>query len=93
MGGLCALGFAALGVPYALAIGMLGGLLELLPLVGPLATALIATSLTATDDVIPVLLFLGAARLLQDYVIYPRLIKRGMRLRRGAARGIAGIAG
>jgi predicted PurR-regulated permease PerM len=39
---------------------------------------LIATSLT--DHLIPVILFLAALRIVQDYVVYPRLIRNGMHL-------------
>jgi predicted PurR-regulated permease PerM len=71
-------GFLLLGTPSAIALGVLAGILELVPAIGPLTVLLIATSLT--DHVIPVILFLAALRIVQDYVVYPRLIRSGMHL-------------
>jgi predicted PurR-regulated permease PerM len=40
VGVLCTIGFVLIGVPYALLFGVVAGLLEFIPLVGPLAVAL-----------------------------------------------------
>ena len=40
VGLLCTIGFVFIGVPYALLFGVVAGLLEFIPLVGPLAVAL-----------------------------------------------------
>jgi predicted PurR-regulated permease PerM len=53
--------------------------LELVPAIGPL-TALLVAGAQAGDRVLAVIAFLGALRVVQDYVIYPRLIRRGMRM-------------
>lgn len=78
VGVISVVGFLLLGMPSAISLGVLAGILELIPAIGPLTVLLIATSLT--DHVIPVVLFLAALRVVQDYVVYPRLIRHGMHL-------------
>jgi predicted PurR-regulated permease PerM len=81
VGVLCTIGFVLIGVPYALLFGVVAGLLEFIPLVGPLAVALGATlvaSFHSINQAMWVLAFLGALRLAQDYVIFPRLVRRGI---------------
>jgi predicted PurR-regulated permease PerM len=72
-------GFVVLGVPSAVSIGVAAGILELVPAIGPL-TALLIASAQAGDRLIAVLVFLGVLRVVQDYVIYPRLVRHGMHL-------------
>jgi predicted PurR-regulated permease PerM len=79
VGVMCAAGFALLRVPSAVSLGVVAGILELVPGIGPLTALLIALS-QAGDRVVAVTLFLAAVRVVQDYVIYPRLISRGMHL-------------
>src|SRR5437588_829506 len=43
VGSLCWLGFAVLGVPYPVVLGVLAGVLEFIPLVGPLLVAIAAS--------------------------------------------------
>jgi predicted PurR-regulated permease PerM len=76
----CTVGFALMGVPYWFALGLLAGLMEFLPLVGPLAIVLIAASLASGLQLLAVLGFLGVLRLLQDYVVYPRFAGHRMHL-------------
>jgi predicted PurR-regulated permease PerM len=103
VGGLCGLGFALLGIPYPVVLGVLAALLEFIPLVGPLLLAVVAAVVGALHS--PVLAvwavgFLGGLRMIEDYVIYPRLIRRGISLHPvavivavlGGAK-LAGIAG
>ena len=52
--------------------------MELVPGIGPLTVLLIATA--QGDRVVGIVLFLTALRVVQDYVVYPRLIRRGMHL-------------
>jgi len=83
VGVLCTIGFALIGVPYALLFGVVAGLLEFIPLVGPLAVALGATLVTGFHSIsqaVWVLAFLAALRLAQDYVVFPRLVRRGIHL-------------
>src|SRR6185312_12925254 len=59
--------------------GVTTGVLELVPAIGPV-TALLVASSQASGHVLAVVLFLAALRLLQDYVVYPWLIRHGMHL-------------
>ncbi|HEX8845613.1 MAG TPA: AI-2E family transporter [Pyrinomonadaceae bacterium] len=88
IGTVCTLGFIALRVPFPLVLGVIAGLLEFIPLVGPLVVAIIA-ALVAGFDPTPgaptyaalwVLLFLGVLRIIHDYVVYPRLVGQGVHL-------------
>ena len=79
VGLICVSGFALLGVPSAVSMGVAAGILELVPAIGPLTALLIAIT-QAGDRVLPVMAFLGALRVVQDYIIYPRLVRHGMRL-------------
>ena len=78
VGATCVAGFALLGVPSAISLGVLAGILELVPAIGPLTVLLIATS--QGERVVAIVLFLAALRMVQDYVVYPRLIRHGMHL-------------
>lgn len=83
VGTVCGAGFAALGVPYAVLLGVLAGALEFIPLVGPLLVALAAAivgALHAPILAVWALTFLGLVRIVQDYVVFPRLMRRGVRL-------------
>lgn len=79
VGGLSWIGFGALGVPYPGTLAIAAMLLEMIPLIGPLTVAVVATAM-APDRVTSVLLFLAVLRVVQDYVIYPRLISRAVHL-------------
>ena len=79
VGLICVAGFVLLGLPSAVSLGVAAGVLELVPAIGPL-TALIVAGSQAGDRVLAVIVFLGALRVVQDYVIYPRLIRRGMHM-------------
>ncbi len=79
IGMLCWIGFAAMGLAYPGTLGLAAGLLEMVPLAGPLVFAVVATA-TAPNRVVPILAFLVSLRVLQDYVIYPRLISRALHL-------------
>jgi predicted PurR-regulated permease PerM len=83
VGTVCGIGFAVLGIPYSLLLGILAGVLEFIPLVGPVILAIVASIVAALHS--PALLFwtigfLGVLRLVEDYVIYPRLIRQGIEL-------------
>ena len=79
VGSLCGVAFSMLGVPYAVLLGILAAALEFVPLFGPVALAVFATvvaALRAPALALPVLGFLAVLRVVEDYVIYPRLIGR-----------------
>ena len=84
IGVVCALGFTVLGLPGGLVMGVLAGAFEFVPLVGPLAIAMLAALLAIFHagffNAFLVLLFLGVLRIVQDYFIYPRLIGHGIHL-------------
>jgi predicted PurR-regulated permease PerM len=80
VGVICGVGFALMKLPNAAMFGIVAGLLETIPIAGPLAMAISATSVASSSQVLLVLVFLGALRVLQDYVVYPRLIRRAMHL-------------
>ena len=83
VGVLCTVGFVLIGVPYALLFGVAAGLLEFIPLVGPLAVALgvtLVASFHSINQAMWVVAFLGALRLAQDYVVFPRLVRRGIHM-------------
>ena len=74
----CVAGFLLLGLPSAVSLGVLAGILELVPAIGPLTALIIAAS--HAEHALAVVLFLAIVRLVQDYVIYPRLVRHGMHL-------------
>jgi predicted PurR-regulated permease PerM len=78
VGCACVAGFLLLGVPSAISLGVLAGILELVPAIGPLTVLLIVTM--QTDRVMAAVVFLALLRVFQDYVVYPRLVRRGMHL-------------
>ena len=75
----CVAGFVLLRIPSAISLGVLAGVLELVPALGPV-TAFLVVSSQAGDRVVAAVLFLGTLRVVQDYFVYPRLIRRGMHL-------------
>jgi predicted PurR-regulated permease PerM len=71
------LGFVALRLPYAFALGTLAGVLEFIPLLGPLiaAAATLGVALVAGYPHILLLgLFLGVWRIAQDYWVSPHVM-------------------
>ena len=84
IGAICSVGFALIGLPSPLVLGLLAGMLEFVPLVGPLIVAILAAFLALLHSgfgmAFMVLLFLGVLRVVQDYVIYPRIIGTGIHL-------------
>jgi predicted PurR-regulated permease PerM len=79
VGTTCVAGFALLGLPSAVSMGVAAGVLELIPGIGPL-TAILMVAAQAGDKIWRALIFLVALRLVEDYGVYPRLVRRGMRL-------------
>ena len=82
---VCTIGFIILRVPSPLVLGVMAGLLEFIPLVGPLFLAIIATAIAGFSsgsgyNVLWVILFLGTLRIVNDYTIYPRIIGQGIHL-------------
>lgn len=84
IGVVCALGFALLDIPSPLVLGFIAGICEFVPLVGPLLIAVLAAFVAALHagpfSALMVILFLGVLRLVQDYIVYPKLIGQGIHL-------------
>jgi predicted PurR-regulated permease PerM len=83
IGVICTIGFALIGVPYALVFGVIAGLLEFIPLAGPLVVALLTAAVSSFFSVwtaLWVLIFLAVLRIVHDYTIYPRIIGQGIHL-------------
>ncbi len=69
--------------PYALVLSSAGGLMEFIPLVGPLVTAVVMLSvalLTSYTHWAVLLIFLLAWRMIQDYLVSPRVMGKSMEL-------------
>lgn len=84
IGAVCAGGFAVLGLPSPLVLGLIAGLFEFVPMLGPVLIALIAFLIavfhSGLSSALVVLIFLGVLRIVQDYIVYPRLIGHGIHL-------------
>ncbi|MGI8835618.1 MAG: AI-2E family transporter [Pyrinomonadaceae bacterium] len=84
IGVICALGFTLFGLPSPLVLGLIAGICEFIPLVGPLFVAIVAgvAALLHGGSFLAflVLAFLAVLRVVQDYVVYPRLIGQGIHL-------------
>jgi predicted PurR-regulated permease PerM len=74
--------FSIVGVPYAILLAALAGMLEFIPMIGPLTagiTILVVAGVSGAH-VVTVLIFLLAYRLFQDYVLSPHLMGQGVEL-------------
>jgi predicted PurR-regulated permease PerM len=84
VGVVCTLGFTLLGLPNPLALGVIAGVFEFIPLVGPLVIAVVAAAAAVLHGggflAFLVLVFLAVLRVVEDYIIYPRLIGQGIHL-------------
>jgi predicted PurR-regulated permease PerM len=72
-----------LRVPYATVLGTAGGVMEFIPVVGPLVAAVVIFSVTVLMSYphwVAVLIFLGVWRLIQDYLVSPRIMGKSMEL-------------
>lgn len=79
----CTTGFLVIGVPYAVVLGIAAGLLEFIPLAGPLAIGVLAVGFAAFHSLgqaLAVMLFLVVLRAVQDYVVYPKIVGIGIHL-------------
>lgn len=83
IGFVCTLGFYITGNNYALLLGILAGIFEFVPLIGPLSIAIIATSVAGFESgwqAFWTAMFLGVLRIIHDYVTYPRIVRDGIHL-------------
>jgi predicted PurR-regulated permease PerM len=84
VGVVCTVGFTLMGLPNPLALGVIAGVCEFVPLVGPLLVALVAAVAALLHGggflTFLVLAFLLVLRGVEDYIVYPRLIGQGIHL-------------
>lgn len=84
IGVVCTVAFYIIGLKYALLLGILAGIFEFVPLLGPLTIGLIATATAGLGDdpwkAWPTLIFLITLRIIHDYITYPRIIRGGLHL-------------
>ncbi len=84
IGVICTIGFWLIDLPSPLILGLIAGVFEFVPLVGPLMVALIAALLALLHHgwgtALVVLIFLAVLRIVHDYVTYPRIIGGGIHL-------------
>jgi predicted PurR-regulated permease PerM len=72
-----------MGVQYALVLGTIGGMLEFVPVVGPLVAGLIIITvalLTSYPHWLVIVIFLVVWRVIQDYVSSPHIMGESMEL-------------
>jgi predicted PurR-regulated permease PerM len=80
---VCAIVLWMMKVQYFLVLATIGGLLEFIPVVGPLAAAIAIVSvslLLGYPHWLLLVIFLGVWRLIQDYVSSPRIMGQSMEL-------------
>jgi predicted PurR-regulated permease PerM len=78
---ICTIGFYLLGLKYALLLGILAGIFEFIPVLGPLTIGIIVV-VTASFSADPwkalyTAIFLIVLRIVHDYVTYPRIVRGG----------------
>lgn len=73
------IGFSAIGVEYALALAVIAGLLEIIPMIGPVITAIIASAITFTQSPVKGLMVVGMCILIQQLennLLVPRIMQK-----------------
>ncbi len=68
---------SVMGVPYALLLASIAFLCEFVPMLGPLAAAgiiITVSALSGYTHVLGLIAFLGCFRVIQDYIVSPRLM-------------------
>src|SRR5271157_2469376 len=74
--------FSIMGVPDGILLGLLAGLLEFIPTIGPVVAGLTILLVTVASGghVLAVVIFVLCYRVFQDYVAAPRLMGQGVEL-------------
>lgn len=84
IGTICTIGFYLIGLKYALLLGILAGVFEFVPLLGPAAIGLIVITTAGLSDnpwkALYVFIFLVVLRIIHDYVTYPRIVRGGLHM-------------
>jgi predicted PurR-regulated permease PerM len=84
IGTICTLAFTLIGLDYALLLGILAGIFEFVPLLGPLTISIIAVLVGLFSDnpwvALWTAIFMVCLRMTHDYVTYPRIVRDGIHL-------------
>ncbi len=84
IGTVCSIGYSLIGLDYALLLGILAGIFEFVPLLGPLTISLIAVLVGLFSEnpwhALWVFIFMLILRMTHDYVTYPRIVGDGIHL-------------
>lgn len=83
IGVTCTIGFYIIGLNYAALLGILAGVFEFVPLIGPLTLFVVAFVLAFLQSpwlAVYTLIFLLVLRITHDYVTYPRIVRQGIHL-------------
>ena len=74
--------FSILGVPYSVLLAALAGVLEFIPMIGPLTAGavIVVVAALAGAHALAVLIFLLVYRIFQDYVVSPHIMGQGVEL-------------
>jgi predicted PurR-regulated permease PerM len=83
LGGSATLTFGLMGLPYFYLLGLFAGVANIVPLLGPLATVIIASAVAATKsgwDVIGVLVFYMVYQQVESAFLTPKIMKSEVQL-------------
>jgi predicted PurR-regulated permease PerM len=85
VGGLSIIGFMIIGVPYAVLLGVLAGIANLIPYIGPIVgiSMAVIASLTKTGDfqmLLPLFLFYLIMRVIDDGFLQPRCLGKSLEM-------------
>jgi predicted PurR-regulated permease PerM len=74
--------FSIMGVPYAVLLAALAGMLEFIPMLGPFTAGvmILIVSIISGAPWLAVAIFLVAYRFFQDYILSPHLMEQGVAL-------------
>lgn len=83
VGGVVGLGLWLLGVPYALVLGIIAGILEIVPAIGPVVAAIPGVIIAATHGWVlgvAALVFYWIVQQLENHLLVPNIMKRAIGL-------------
>jgi predicted PurR-regulated permease PerM len=74
--------FSIMGVPYAILLGLLGGLMEFIPTIGPVVAGLsiLLVVVVSGGHVLAVVIFVLCYRVFMDYFASPHVMGQGVEL-------------
>jgi predicted PurR-regulated permease PerM len=74
--------FSILGIPYAILLGLLGGVMEFIPTIGPVVAGLtiLLVAVVSGGHVLAVVIFVLCYRVLMDYFASPHVMGQGVEL-------------